>query len=70
MRNPASPPERRGWDGSNENGNYLINIFARGGIFHLFLFLTFYYQIISYWKKNNDNLLIWFICFIFFYIII
>ena len=53
------PPERRGWDGSNENvHNYLINIFARGGIFHLFLFLTFYYQIISYWKRNNDNLLI------------
>lgn len=54
-----TPPERRGWDGSNENvHNYLVNIFARGGIFHLFLLLTFYYQIISYWKRKNNNLLI------------
>ncbi len=54
-----TPAERRGWDGTNENvHNYLINIFARGGIIHLTLFILFYYFIINFWHKENKNYLI------------
>ena len=36
------PPERRGWDGSNENvHNYLINIFARVEFFSLVFISNF-----------------------------
>ena len=37
-----TPRERQGWDGSNENvHNYLVNIFARGGLIQL-VFFWFY----------------------------
>ena len=35
--------------------NYLVNIFARGGIFQLFLFIFFHLSLIKYWKDKNSN---------------
>lgn len=44
-------PERIGTDGTNENvHNYFVNIFARGGLFQLFLFSF----LIFYFCKNID----------------
>tara|TARA_Y100000389_G_scaffold204724_1_gene259212 strand:+ start:639 stop:2012 length:1374 start_codon:yes stop_codon:yes gene_type:complete len=54
-----TPAERRGWDGSNENvHNYFINIIARGGLFHLFLFFILNFYIIRNWYIKNHNFLI------------
>jgi len=51
-----SAPGRLGRDGMNEHvHNYLVNIFARGGIFQLFLFIAFHAALITYWKKENQN---------------
>ena len=46
--------ERQGRDGLNENvHNFLFNIYARGGLFQLFLFITFYYLLII---KNDKKI--------------
>ena len=51
-----TPRERQGWDGSNENvHNYLVNIFARGGLIQLTLFLTLYFYLIKEWYLRNKN---------------
>ena len=44
--------DRQGWDRLNENvHNYLVTIYARGGLIHLFLFILFYYFLI----RDNKN---------------
>ena len=49
--------ERRGSDGKNENvHNYFFNIFARGGLFQLFLIMTFHIFIVFYYFKKFKNL--------------
>ncbi len=47
---------RSGLDGMNENvHNYLVNIYARGGLVHLILFLCLYTYIMkANYKKNNN----------------
>ena len=51
-----TPRERQGWDGSNENvHNYLVNVFARGGLIQLILFLVLYFYLIKEWYLNNKN---------------
>ena len=48
--------ERRGSDGTNENvHNYLINIFARGGLFQLTLFLMLHVSIIRLYHQKFGN---------------
>ena len=48
--------ERRGSDGTNENvHNYLINIFARGGLFQLTLFLILHVSIIRLYHQKFGN---------------
>jgi|TARA_Y100000816_G_C26102408_1_gene584660 hypothetical protein len=55
MLDPTAPG-RLGRDGMNEHvHNYFVNIFARGGIFQLFIFLIFHFGLIKYWKDNNQN---------------
>ncbi len=55
MLDPTAPG-RLGRDGMNEHvHNYLVNIFARGGIFQLFLFIFFHLSLIKYWKDKNSN---------------
>jgi O-antigen ligase len=49
-------PGRTGRDGTNENlHNYFVNIFARGGIFQLILFLIFFYLIIYLFKESSKK---------------
>ena len=51
-----SAPGRLGRDGLNENvHNYFVNIFARGGVLQLILFIIFFLKIISSSKKINKN---------------
>ena len=55
---------RSGLDGMNENvHNYLVNIYARGGLVHLILFLCLYTYIMkaNYRKNNNYSSLIFLI---------
>lgn len=48
-------PFRAGDDGTNENvHNFLINIFARGGLVHLVLFILFFIQILKYCKQFQN----------------
>ena len=48
--------ERRGSDGKNENvHNYFINIFARGGLLQLLLFITFHTFIVIYYFRKFQN---------------
>lgn len=48
--------ERWGSDGSNENvHNYFVNIFARGGLIQLLLFIVFHMYFIIYFYKRNDS---------------
>ena len=48
--------ERQGDDGENENvHNFLVNIFARGGLIQLILFILFYFNIMFFRKKGNLN---------------
>ena len=48
--------ERRGSDGKNENvHNYFINIFARGGLLQLLLFMTFHSFIVIYYFRKFQN---------------
>ena len=48
--------ERRGSDGKNENvHNYFINIFARGGLIQLLLFVTFHCFIVIYYFRKFQN---------------
>lgn len=56
---PAMDNElRRGQDGTNENvHNFLVNIFARGGIFQLFSYMLFFYIIIFQNKSSIFDLL-------------
>jgi len=59
---------RIGQDGLNENvHNFLINIFARGGIFNLIFFLIFKFTLIKYsfFTKENKSMLSYFIPIIF-----
>ncbi len=45
---------RRGIDGLNENlHNYFLTIFARGGLIHLFCFLTLYFYLIIKVQRNE-----------------
>ena len=48
--------ERRGSDGKNENvHNYFINIFARGGLLQLFLFVTLHsFIVLNYFRKFKN----------------
>lgn len=47
---------RSGLDGMNENvHNFLINIYARGGIIHLFLFLALFFFMIKESKYQNGS---------------
>ena len=55
MLDPTAPG-RLGRDGMNEHvHNYFVNIFARGGVLQLILFLVFHTAIFQYWKRNNQN---------------
>ena len=48
---------RLGLDGLNEHvHNNWFNIFARGGIFQLFIFITFYYFLIKKYQNLNKSL--------------
>ena len=54
MLDPTAPG-RLGRDGMNEHvHNYLVNIFARGGIFQLFLFIFFHLSLIVLEDKNSN----------------
>ena len=56
MLDPEAPG-RLGRDGLNENvHNFLVNIFARGGIFQLILFLIFFTRLIIYSKDLRGDL--------------
>lgn len=53
MLDPTAPG-RLGRDGLNENvHNYFMNIFGRGGIFQLIIFLYFYVNIFRVWKQKG-----------------
>ena len=57
--------ERRGTDGTNENvHNFLVNIFARGGLVQVILFIYFYLLVFKYYLRNNNsyNLIIFILC--------
>lgn len=55
MLDPTAPG-RLGRDGLNENvHNYFVNIFGRGGIFQLIVFILFHVGLIIYWKDKNQN---------------
>jgi hypothetical protein len=55
MLDPEAPG-RLGRDGLNENiHNYVMNIFARGGIFQLVLFIILHSSYFLYWKRVNKN---------------
>ncbi len=48
--------ERRGSDGKNENvHNYFFNIFARGGLLQILLFMSFHVFIVFYYFKKFKN---------------
>ena len=48
---------RMGIDGLNENvHNYFLNIYARGGMVQLLLFLYFYFFLFKNYKKNKNNI--------------
>ena len=52
-----SLPSRQGLDGLNENvHNFIVNIYARGGILQITLFSLFYFSIFSFYNKNFQNL--------------
>ena len=51
-----SEPGRMGRDGMNENiHNYFLNIFARGGLILLILFVTLHITFVREWKSINGN---------------
>ena len=51
-----SEPGRMGRDGMNENiHNYFLNIFARGGLILLILFVTLHTTFVREWKSINGN---------------
>jgi hypothetical protein len=51
-----SEPGRMGRDGMNENiHNYFLNIFARGGLILLILFITLHISFVREWKSINGN---------------
>ena len=55
MTDPQEPG-RMGVDGMNENiHNYFLNIFARGGILLLGLFLYLHSYFVIMWKKKHNN---------------
>ena len=55
MTDPQEPG-RMGVDGMNENiHNYFLNIFARGGILLLGLFLYLHCYFVIMWKKKHNN---------------
>lgn len=55
MTDPSAPG-RLGRDGLNENvHNYFVNIFARGGLIQLFIFMAFHGSLIYYWYQKNNN---------------
>ena len=48
-------PFRAGDDGTNENvHNFIVNIFARGGLVHFLLFILLFMQIFKYSSKFRD----------------
>jgi hypothetical protein len=52
-------PQRKGEDGTNENvHNFLLNIFARGGLFHLLIYTFIIYEIFKSPKIVNNQSLI------------
>ena len=52
-------PQRKGEDGTNENvHNFLLNIFARGGLFHLLIYTFIIYEILKSPKIVNNQSLI------------
>ena len=54
-------PQRKGEDGTNENvHNFLLNIFARGGLFHLLIYTFIIYEIFKSPKivKNHSLILL------------
>ena len=55
MTDPSAPG-RLGYDGLNEHvHNYFVNIFARGGLIQLFIFLMFHISLIFYWNRKYLN---------------
>ena len=55
MLDPTAPG-RLGRDGLNENvHNYFMNIFGRGGIFQLSIFLYLYLNIFRFWKQKGHT---------------
>ena len=51
-----SEPGRMGRDGMNENiHNYFLNIYARGGVILLILFVTLHITFVREWKSINGN---------------
>jgi hypothetical protein len=55
MTDPSAPG-RLGRDGLNENvHNYFVNIFARGGVLQLIIFVAFYIALLKTWKKHNSD---------------
>ena len=56
MTDPSAPG-RLGRDGLNENvHNYFVNIFARGGLIQLIVFIGFYLTLLNFWRKKFSNL--------------
>lgn len=55
MTDPSAPG-RLGRDGLNENvHNYFVNIFARGGLLQLIVFIVFYLNLLNFWRKSFSN---------------
>ena len=49
-------PQRKGEDGTNENvHNFLLNIFARGGLFHLLIYIFIIYEIYKTSKTTSNQ---------------
>ena len=49
------PEYRSGNDGTNENvHNFFVNIYARGGLIHLFLYLSFLLFCLNLQNKTID----------------
>ena len=47
---------RSGLDGMNENvHNYIVNLYARGGIIHILFFAVFYYYLVRKHKANTGS---------------
>jgi O-antigen ligase len=60
-------PHRQGTDGSNENvHNFIVNVFARGGLFGLIPYLSFFlYLLIRSVRESGNYLIVLYVCSVF-----